>query len=83
MQDLVNYPCNLCGSRSEILLEKKKGIVTNITFRLVQCKNCGLIYFNPRLSENDLIKLYSKEYYRGEGWDMTPIFRTSFEAILC
>ncbi len=32
-------------------------------FNLVKCKRCGLIYVNPRLSENKLSDLYHQEYF--------------------
>jgi len=32
-------------------------------FSLVRCKNCGLIYVNPRLSSESLAQLYQKEYF--------------------
>ena len=32
-------------------------------FNLVKCKQCGLIYVNPRLPENKLSGLYDQEYF--------------------
>jgi len=32
-------------------------------FNLVKCKQCGLIYVNPRLPDNKLSDLYQQEYY--------------------
>jgi SAM-dependent methyltransferase len=39
----IEVACDLCGSTETDLLFKKEG------FRHVRCKNCGLVYVNPRL----------------------------------
>jgi 2-polyprenyl-3-methyl-5-hydroxy-6-metoxy-1,4-benzoquinol methylase len=67
--ELSNYCCDLCCEHKERLLYIKKGVLTNYGFRVVQCKNCGLIYLNPRLNDDAVIKLYDERYYSGEGFD--------------
>ena len=37
--------------------------LANFKFSLVKCKNCNLIYTNPRLTENSLAKLYQDAYF--------------------
>lgn len=58
----THVPCNLCGSDSTTPLFEKQG------FNIVKCKKCGLVYVNPRLSMDDIKKLYQEvEYFnRGE-----------------
>ena len=65
--ELVESDCNLCGLKSnELLLDRPDGL------RVVQCKNCGLVYIDPR-PEDDLIPLlYSGDYFSsqsGIGYD--------------
>lgn len=47
-QEFIN--CNLCGRDSTRLLIKRQ------LFNIVQCKACGLIYENPRLTEAEDLK---------------------------
>lgn len=37
--------------------------LASFKFSLVKCKNCNLIYTNPRLTEKSLAKLYQDEYF--------------------
>jgi hypothetical protein len=69
---LQHYPCSLCGStRRQVLFPAKlppggpfdpllfRQSSTNIyTLRIVRCVDCGLIYNDPRESEEDLAHLY-------------------------
>jgi len=52
--------CNLCGKNDTELLYVIKG------FRIVKCKNCGLIYVNPRLTKKDLVKIYNEDYFKNK-----------------
>ena len=47
--------CNLCGSDNTNLLYTKD------SFKIVICKNCGLVYINPRLDSKTLDQLYNKD----------------------
>ena len=58
--------CNLCQSKDFKLLCTKFGR------NLVRCKNCGLIYAHPRLSEKEIITRYDKDYLFNE---YLPIFQ--------
>jgi len=42
-QNMTYVPCDLCGSDMPIFLFEKNG------FRHVKCRNCDLVYVNPRL----------------------------------
>lgn len=53
----VHVDCNLCGENSNSFLFEKQG------FNIVKCDNCGLVYVNPRLSENESRQLYQEEGY--------------------
>ena len=53
----IHVPCNLCGSDSTASLFEKQG------FNIVKCKKCGLVYVNPRLSMDDIKKLYQEAEY--------------------
>ena len=57
--------CNLCASNKTELLFVSKDMLLNKPgqFRIVKCKNCGLIYLNPRPSESALRQYYPKQYY--------------------
>ncbi|MCH8004062.1 MAG: class I SAM-dependent methyltransferase [Nanoarchaeota archaeon] len=49
--------CNLCNSDSTRIFMKVDG------FNIVKCKNCDLIYVNPRLKFNELEKIYKNKIY--------------------
>ena len=57
--------CNYCGdpnsidlyTLTDLLLERK-----DIQSKFVQCQSCGLIYQNPRLTQNEIQQHYPPEY---------------------
>jgi SAM-dependent methyltransferase len=56
MLEYVN--CNLCGSNDITQLYQIDKV------RVVQCNHCDLVYTNPRLSEEERLKIYNtKEYF--------------------
>jgi len=61
--------CNICGANEgEILFFKKdKFAITEEEFKVIKCKNCGLIYVNPRPTETEMIKFYPETY----SWEET------------
>jgi 2-polyprenyl-3-methyl-5-hydroxy-6-metoxy-1,4-benzoquinol methylase len=61
--------CDLCGAKDDEFLYTKQGTLTGYPFRVVRCRQCGLIYLNPRLNQTALADLYTQEYYRGKGFD--------------
>lgn len=54
---LEKVPCNLCGGNNTCLWGEKGG------FRIVRCKNCNLVYINPRLNAQSLKIIYGKTYF--------------------
>lgn len=48
--------CNLCGADSTKLWGRKHGL------NIVKCRECGLIYTNPRLSNEQLKQYYGSQY---------------------
>jgi 2-polyprenyl-3-methyl-5-hydroxy-6-metoxy-1,4-benzoquinol methylase len=53
-----NINCPICDSKEyEQLAVRTDGL------NIVQCKKCGLGYLNPRPLEQELYKLYEKDYY--------------------
>jgi len=68
-RSLINAPCDLCGKNNNQLLYFKRGVLTGYDFRVVRCRSCGLIFLNPRLTEQSVAELYSREYYNGKGFD--------------
>ncbi len=61
-----SIPCNLCGSSDVevVSLKDRKGDY----LRTVICRNCGLIWSDPRPAEEEIREFYSKDYraeYKG------------------
>lgn len=61
---MESVPCNLCGSQAQELVrvvhEQRYGM--SATFRIVRCLHCGLLYLNPRPSEQEMLAYYPPEY---------------------
>ncbi len=56
--------CNLCGlDNARVLFSKKdKFGVTEDGFNVVECQGCGLLYINPRPSQEEIRKFYPETY---------------------
>lgn len=54
---MEHIDCNLCGIDDTVFWGGKNNI------RIVKCRNCGLIYCNPRPDNNELQKFYSRDYF--------------------
>ena len=50
-------------------------------FELRKCQTCGLIYVNPRLSNEDLSKLYDEDFYFSTGWSYETFASSVIELI--
>jgi len=61
---LESINCDLCGSNNNALLLQARDYRYGHTemFNIVKCKECGLIYLNPRPSVEALNKLYEEDY---------------------
>ena len=58
---LVECDCNLCGMKSnECIFVRQDGL------HVVQCKNCGLVYLNPRPKDDQISKLYNNNYFSSQ-----------------
>lgn len=56
--------CNFCNNNDTKLLfyKKDKLGLSDFDFKVVQCQICGLIYINPRPSEDEIAKFYPDTY---------------------
>lgn len=50
--------CGLCGNSETVLLFVENG------FNTVRCKQCGMIYLNPRPAEEEIYSFYSEDYFK-------------------
>ncbi|MBU0519079.1 class I SAM-dependent methyltransferase [bacterium] len=82
--ELVEIPCPLCGNTSHNLrhsvrdrlnipLCSKTGRPQDLTYSIVACSSCGLLYLNPRPKLSELARFYDSEDYdphtgSGSGW---------------
>lgn len=57
--------CNLCGigATRTVFLARDTNIGTEGEFPIVQCRNCGFVYSNPRLTGEALAIAYNSERY--------------------
>jgi len=56
-----NIPCNLCGEDNFLVLATRSK--NNLDVQTCLCRNCGLIYINPRMTKGEYDNYY-KYYYR-------------------
>jgi len=56
--------CNVCDiDNTEFLFSKKdKFRISDADFNIVRCRNCGLLYINPRPTEEEIVKFYPDTY---------------------
>ncbi len=54
--------CNLCGLNNYQLLHIRY-FDDKIPITIVKCDNCGLIYTSPKLTKQEMEKLYKENYY--------------------
>jgi len=64
---LENTTCNLCGADdSAVYLEQmdcRYPQTPRHVFRMVKCDKCGLIYLNPRPTEQSMQRFYPESFY--------------------
>ncbi len=63
--------CGLCKSNRYAIFKEIDG------YKLVKCRNCGLIYLNPRPGQEEISKQYSAKYHIGKLLGQEP--KTEFE----
>jgi len=74
-KDLEKVNCNFCGDDDYKIKYVKDG------YNIVQCNKCGLVYVNPRLTQEAIIRLYDKDYFLGEGFDKSVQYKNEFEEL--
>lgn len=64
MKDRQYVKCNLCDKdETTLYFEVEEKITTKREkFNIVKCKNCGLIYTNPRPPKDVILRYYPAEY---------------------
>ena len=83
---LEKIKCNLCGSAENNVLMQAAISPFGIISDLVKCEQCGLVYFDPRLSLSEELEFYRSKYqeaYGEEFWYESRIdfFETALEKI--
>ncbi len=62
--------CDLCGSSESVALFTHRDFSVpggHGSFRLVECRGCGLIYLNPRPERSEIAPYYPQNYYDALG----------------
>ena len=58
--------CDLCHSNQSDEMVKQRDLLLEVSrdlFTIVKCRNCGLVYLNPRPSKDLLGSYYPTDYY--------------------
>lgn len=58
---LEKVDCNLCGADDTVPVAEIDGL------HIVRCRQCGLLYVNPRYREDLLQEIYTERYYDHDG----------------
>lgn len=66
------YPCGICGASDAKKLYTLKG------FDIVKCRQCGFVYVNPRIANEDLPLLYSGEYFHNQQYGYLDYEATAY-----
>ncbi len=56
-------PCPICKSRDEKQFLCKVNLVNQTEHDLIECSHCGVIYFNPMPTDEQLQRFYSPDYF--------------------
>lgn len=74
LQNRESVKCMLCD------LDESQFLYVKDSFNIVRCKQCGLIYVNPRPSEWSLAEIYRQEYHRAyQGKDFVKLHEGEFK----
>jgi len=79
LQELVTIACNACGSSNYTTLAQREKY--NLPIPTVICRNCGLIFLNPRPSPKMYNRLNTADYRRaaiGTDSGLDRIFRKQY-----
>ncbi len=59
--------CDLCGQSNSDTIIKQRDIIYNVKpeeyYYLQKCRNCGLVYLNPRPDIDEIKTYYKEDYY--------------------
>ncbi|MGA1826372.1 MAG: class I SAM-dependent methyltransferase [bacterium] len=68
MEELIfeSICCNYCGGHNTKLVYQKRGNHTDVTYNIVKCTKCGLLYVNPRMRYESLKKIHTEEDFAGD-----------------
>ena len=72
--DLQNYECPLCKQ------DKTNPVLIKHGLTIVQCANCGFVYVNPRLKNEQLNSIYLHNYFKNKeygyvGYELQEVLR--------
>jgi transcription elongation factor Elf1 len=69
--EVESVSCNLCGSDNSVELFSNDS--HGFGLHTVMCKNCGLVYLNPRPTSSEYARLYSGIYETlfPTAWDLS------------
>ena len=61
---LEYIPCDLCGSTDHDIIFQQRDLLTNIDiqFNEVRCRECGLVFINPRPPMEEIGQFYTAEF---------------------
>jgi 2-polyprenyl-3-methyl-5-hydroxy-6-metoxy-1,4-benzoquinol methylase len=60
---LQHVRCNLCGADDSYRLQSERLEGAGV-LHLVRCRQCGLVYVTPRLTEEVIQELYERDYFQ-------------------
>ncbi len=75
--------CNLCSSsKYEVILREKDRLhcVDDVTYEVVKCAECGLVYTNPRPRFTEMSAYYPEEYHAHRKYLLGP-FRNKITSL--
>lgn len=83
--DLEYVRCPLCESDDTKCLFERRDLtykITDIAFKVVRCRRCGLVYVNPKPREIDIHKYYPEEFYSPGGVDASQLLHEKREQLV-
>lgn len=75
--------CPLCGGARSTLFQRVDvaGGPVDGSFELRRCRDCDLVFVDPRLSDEMLSRLYDEDYYFSTGWPYGRFASAAIELI--
>ncbi len=63
-----NRRCDICGSKDwrQLFVTYDRLRISEESFQIVECADCGVLQTLPEMSEDDLAKFYPNDYWGGE-----------------